>query len=280
MIKCDHHPGSGHKASVGSGHLARRCLQELGVNVACLGDLQGPKFRVGELLGNRKPGRVQYPGISWLWQAFPDFIIFLSSSLFNMIHHWSCQTILKSLAVDGSCFLGAMAGENISTNSGPVKSQHYLNIGRAWLWCGEIASAAEVGSWSHSLEEWWRFGVRKLERAQLVGVLRAFKGQTSQLQSEPDSFIGSNPILDSPIETHGLGMARYVQIWEDVQDIYPQPSLVIEEFARTTTTRSSQGASPWNLPSSRTLAADGDFGGGNHQDLGIQDVKASQIGMQ
>lgn len=28
--------------------------QELGVNVACLGDLQGPKFRVGELLGSQK----------------------------------------------------------------------------------------------------------------------------------------------------------------------------------------------------------------------------------
>ena len=28
--------------------------QELGVNVACLGDLQGPKFRVGEPLGSER----------------------------------------------------------------------------------------------------------------------------------------------------------------------------------------------------------------------------------
>lgn len=110
--------------------------------------------------------------------------------------------------------------------------------------------------------------------------LNCSQNLTASLVQSPFWIHLLNPHDLSFIETDGLGMARYGQIWEDVQDIYPQPSLVIEEFARTTTTRSNQGASPWNLPSSRTLAADGDFGGGNHQDLGIQDVKASQIGMQ
>ena len=175
MIKC-HHPGSGHKASVG---LGQTMPAGAGCERGMPGRLAGPKVPRGWVARKSKTGKGT---VSWHILAVAGLSgfhhiskYFLSSSLFNMIHHWSCQTILQSVAVDGSCFLGAMVGEKWRKHIdkfGPCKSQHYLNIGRAWLWCGgEIASAAEVGSWSHSLEEWWRFGVRKLERAQLVGVL-------------------------------------------------------------------------------------------------------------
>ena len=66
MIKCDHHilsPWFRLQDFRRTLPNVFEALQELGVNVACLGDLQGPKFRVGELLGEHPKGRVQYPRV-------------------------------------------------------------------------------------------------------------------------------------------------------------------------------------------------------------------------
>lgn len=86
-----------------------------------------------------------------------------------------------------------------------------------------------IGSWGWQLIPFpWRMVTFWSSETWTSSTGLGIKGQTSQLQSEPDSFIGSNPknwcVLCfwihqlnphdlSFIEIHGLGMARYGQIW-------------------------------------------------------------------